>query len=330
MLWLCKASAPAEGSFFLLLLAKRQARQGRLATVQPRFARVFWRLPPLFQRSLGFFEDPAGRFPTMKTGKPLFHIKGAAIVDFCLRRSLSTHVHTEAPRPQLSMSQVHTTLPPISLLLGSAPVLLQEHQRDQLSIKPLSYYTQAQQQQQQLQQQLQPQHGYYEFDAFHRQQPLPVMVPLDIDRFSRQGSQASSSSSGLAISPLMPTFPCISVAQPEQKSTLLPKRESTSSGLSESSNSNAPASPSNSSASQPIHVDLTDSKSVRKYRCRVCERCFTTSGHLARHSRIHTGERKHVCPFEGCDARFARQDNCMQHFRTHKNVKTRRKRSKKI
>ncbi|ODV75698.1 C2H2-type zinc finger protein CYBJADRAFT_120626, partial [Cyberlindnera jadinii NRRL Y-1542] len=50
----------------------------------------------------------------------------------------------------------------------------------------------------------------------------------------------------------------------------------------------------------------------RKYRCKICEKCFTTSGHLARHSRIHTGERKHVCPFEGCGAKFARQDNCMQ------------------
>lgn len=62
----------------------------------------------------------------------------------------------------------------------------------------------------------------------------------------------------------------------------------------------------------------------RKYVCKTCTRSFTTSGHLARHNRIHTGERKHCCPFEGCDARFARQDNCMQHYKTHNNGKAKR------
>ncbi|KAF8252226.1 hypothetical protein K440DRAFT_503509, partial [Wilcoxina mikolae CBS 423.85] len=48
-----------------------------------------------------------------------------------------------------------------------------------------------------------------------------------------------------------------------------------------------------------------------------CGKSFTTSGHLARHTRIHTGEKNYVCPEAGCAARFSRQDNCMQHFRTH-------------
>ncbi|ODV82062.1 uncharacterized protein CANTADRAFT_88000 [Suhomyces tanzawaensis NRRL Y-17324] len=64
----------------------------------------------------------------------------------------------------------------------------------------------------------------------------------------------------------------------------------------------------------------------RKHVCKVCARSFTTSGHLARHNRVHTGERKHVCPWPTCDARFARQDNCMQHYKTH--TKGRNKRSK--
>lgn len=63
----------------------------------------------------------------------------------------------------------------------------------------------------------------------------------------------------------------------------------------------------------------------RKHTCKVCLRSFTTSGHLARHNRIHTGERKHFCPWPSCDARFARQDNCMQHYKTHKNGKKRTK-----
>lgn len=56
----------------------------------------------------------------------------------------------------------------------------------------------------------------------------------------------------------------------------------------------------------------------RRYTCH-CSKSFTTSGHLARHTRIHTGEKNYVCPEAGCAARFSRQDNCMQHFRTHQN-----------
>lgn len=67
--------------------------------------------------------------------------------------------------------------------------------------------------------------------------------------------------------------------------------------------------------------DVPRKLNPRKYVCKVCSRSFTTSGHLARHNRIHTGERKHVCPWPTCSARFARQDNCMQHYKTHKNNK---------
>jgi hypothetical protein len=57
-------------------------------------------------------------------------------------------------------------------------------------------------------------------------------------------------------------------------------------------------------------------RSTRRYTCH-CGKSFTTSGHLARHTRIHTGEKNYVCPEVGCAARFSRQDNCMQHYRTH-------------
>ncbi|ANZ76515.1 BA75_03563T0 [Komagataella pastoris] len=75
-------------------------------------------------------------------------------------------------------------------------------------------------------------------------------------------------------------------------------------------------------------VSSTPNTAIRKYKCKICERSFTTSGHLARHTRIHTGEKKHECPFEGCSARFSRQDNCMQHYKTHVNTKSKRKRSR--
>ncbi|KAI9279027.1 hypothetical protein BC943DRAFT_284358, partial [Umbelopsis sp. AD052] len=54
----------------------------------------------------------------------------------------------------------------------------------------------------------------------------------------------------------------------------------------------------------------------RKYHCREpgCDKSFTTSGHLARHNRIHTGEKNFRCLFPGCQSRFSRQDNMMQHY----------------
>ncbi|EDO19256.1 hypothetical protein Kpol_1050p116 [Vanderwaltozyma polyspora DSM 70294] len=60
----------------------------------------------------------------------------------------------------------------------------------------------------------------------------------------------------------------------------------------------------------------------RKYYCRVCGKGLTTSGHLSRHYRIHTGEKKHCCPFEGCNQRFSRRDNCSQHYQTHRRNKS--------
>lgn len=63
-----------------------------------------------------------------------------------------------------------------------------------------------------------------------------------------------------------------------------------------------------------------------KYTCDICLRSFTTSGHRARHNRTHTGERKHLCPWPSCDAKFSRRDNCMQHYKTHNNRKRRPRR----
>ncbi|KAG2012828.1 STE-12 alpha [Coprinopsis cinerea AmutBmut pab1-1] len=102
--------------------------------------------------------------------------------------------------------------------------------------------------------------------------------------------------------------------------------------LSESTSSAAPSSTTSSST-----ADATSNKSrsassgtttspppKKKHVCPTCERAFTTSGHLARHTRIHTGERNHKCPFPGCETRCSRQDNLQQHYRIHLSPGSRR------
>ncbi|KDR84551.1 hypothetical protein GALMADRAFT_262763 [Galerina marginata CBS 339.88] len=89
------------------------------------------------------------------------------------------------------------------------------------------------------------------------------------------------------------------------------------------------ASPPLSPVSQPLSSSNTSSTSSgagtkKKHVCGTCDRAFTTSGHLARHSRVHTGERNHKCPFPGCETRCSRQDNLQQHYRIHLSPGSRR------
>ncbi|KAI8899293.1 hypothetical protein BC833DRAFT_524893, partial [Globomyces pollinis-pini] len=57
----------------------------------------------------------------------------------------------------------------------------------------------------------------------------------------------------------------------------------------------------------------------RKYVCAFpkCQRSFTTSGHLSRHTKIHTGDKPHICLIASCHKRFSRKDSMMLHFQTH-------------
>lgn len=56
----------------------------------------------------------------------------------------------------------------------------------------------------------------------------------------------------------------------------------------------------------------------KRYPCSHpgCDKTFSTSGHAARHNRIHTGQKPYRCTYEGCKASFSRQDNALAHYRT--------------
>ncbi|KAJ1909976.1 transcriptional repressor [Tieghemiomyces parasiticus] len=74
-----------------------------------------------------------------------------------------------------------------------------------------------------------------------------------------------------------------------------------------------------------IKATLTEPK--RKHVCtwEGCDKAFTTSGHLSRHTRIHTGEKRYKCDLPTCNQYFARHDNMRQHYRTHSNARSRAK-----
>ncbi|KAJ1661624.1 transcriptional repressor [Coemansia sp. RSA 1813] len=98
-----------------------------------------------------------------------------------------------------------------------------------------------------------------------------------------------------------------------------------------------PALPSPIHIHMPVPMSMPCTQSVvprtvpakRKYVCTFagCGKAFTTSGHLSRHFRIHTGEKNYHCLYPGCASRFSRQDNMMQHYRTHLSPRSRRGRS---
>lgn len=127
-------------------------------------------------------------------------------------------------------------------------------------------------------------------------------------------SPASTSPSIPSISPhLPPVTDLISFTIPKYDLA-----DSRSRNSSISSNSNYSSRGSIVSVSSRRRSGQLSRSGKRRYECVTCGKTFTTSGHVARHNRIHTGEKNFQCPEPGCSQRFSRQDNCMQHYRTHK------------
>ncbi len=165
------------------------------------------------------------------------------------------------------------------------------------------------------------------------QYSLPPMYKLPIDNSGSFGldnkypsNSQSTSSTSVSSGMYADSLPTPLLASPEHISGYVSPK-----GMQISYSHGPSSSISASSSTQKLNVGARRrGKSVgsRRYQCKICSKFFTTSGHLARHTRIHTGVKNHVCPFEGCNARFSRQDNCMQHYKTHLNGKKSRRRPK--
>ncbi|XP_064089711.1 zinc finger protein 91-like [Macrobrachium nipponense] len=63
------------------------------------------------------------------------------------------------------------------------------------------------------------------------------------------------------------------------------------------------------------HIKLVHNTTSGKYACQVCKKTFFAPKDLARHNKVHTGEKNHVCPV--CRRCFSRKDNMTSHLRTH-------------
>ncbi|KNC98177.1 uncharacterized protein SPPG_06581 [Spizellomyces punctatus DAOM BR117] len=77
--------------------------------------------------------------------------------------------------------------------------------------------------------------------------------------------------------------------------------------------------PARLSVTQKVERRRASSLPRRRYVCEVegCGKNFSTSGHLSRHRRLHTGSKPHACPIPTCSSRFSRHDNMLQHYRGH-------------
>ncbi|KAI8613313.1 hypothetical protein BC830DRAFT_1170359 [Chytriomyces sp. MP71] len=69
----------------------------------------------------------------------------------------------------------------------------------------------------------------------------------------------------------------------------------------------------------PFLAHNPSSRLTKRYPCKFsgCDKDFSTSGHLSRHSRIHWQTKRYTCGVPMCDRTFHRADNALQHEKSH-------------
>lgn len=96
-------------------------------------------------------------------------------------------------------------------------------------------------------------------------------------------------------------------------SNTFPESYSSDAIKTETSPEQSPDAPASSSKGKNGATGPADGK-AKPHVCQICQRGFTTGGHLQRHQRIHTGVKAFKCPFPGCETRTSRQDNLQQQY----------------